>query len=500
MTMIRKNPLALATTLLIHQSAFASVEQFFQDSSVDLKWKVNYYDISGESTANIPIKKQELLALNSNLAPISGLLPDSVDAQVKRDMSIKDSGTSVWVNWQSGWLLDHFAVELETQGAGIFDQTGENIVTATATLPVVGQQTIPQRADNPYYYMRDADENFIGKIGNANLRLKLGEEDAHVQLVAGRFTPTIYDLLHRPDEIYYGMHQVYQGASVQGHYKWSWGSVNPWFNYFTGFSSEYNEGTVDFKDDLKDNFKGDYLNGSYNEIYNIGFHTVTDYFTSSASLSYAEDYLSNGIIEIYSGIPYSLLGWGEASEDAKHRIKYMVKYGFEKGKGVNSGHKTDVWEAAIGVEHGNFDILTGITQIGDESFAGFDTQDGSSAGGGTAVWGDVAILNPFDRAGQRTYFAVGGYNLDGFNLPGWRVQGVIASAHDTDLAELSLKDRLRTPKEDYTEVNLDIIYGKNGYQGEGMSYLLKIGKDNNFDAFGFGFFIEYNGDLTKFMD
>ncbi len=92
------------------------------------------------------------------------------------------------------------------------------------------------------------------------------------------------------------------------------------------------------------------------------------------------------------------------------------------------------------------------------------------------MWGDVAILNTFVLAGQRTYFLVGGYNLDGWNLPNWRIQGVIANANDTDLSKLSLVDRISTSKEDYTEYNLDIVYGKNGYQGDGMSYLLKIGK------------------------
>lgn len=495
--MIRISPLAIATAAILHTSAYASVEQFFEDSTVDLKWKVNYYNIEGEGNGQIPVTGDELAALTG--IP-SSMLPDSVMADIETEMSIKDFGTSAWINWRSGWLFDHIGVELEYQGAGLFDQSGEFSAQASAlgtTLPAM-------TADNPYFYGADADETYVGKLGNANLRLKMGETDSETQLVVGRFTPTIYNLLHRPDEIYYGMHQVYEGASIQGNYQWSWGMIQPWINYFTGYSNEWNEDTVNFKDDLNPNSQastlfGPYLSGSFDEIYNVGFHTVTDYYTSSASWSYAEDYLSNGIIEIYSGIPYSLLGWGDESEDGDYYIKYMGKYGFEKGKGVNSEHKTDVWEFAIGVQHGNFDILTGVTQIGDETFAGFETQDGMTAGGGTAVWGDVAILNKFDQAGQRTYFAVGGYNLDGWNLPSWRVQGVYAMARDTDLSKLTLMERLQTPNEDYYEMNLDIIYAKNGYQGEGMSYLLKLGKDNNFDGFGFGFFVEYNGDITQLV-
>ncbi len=502
--MNRLTPLALTIASLISIPASASLTNFFQDSTVDLKWKVNYYDIEGEGSGNIPVSRDELVALAPGLAPIYGLLPESIDAGIKNDMSINDFGTSAWINWRSGWLFDTVGVELEYQAAGIFDQSGEVTTDATATLPVIGPQTISMTNPNPYFYGSDAEETYAGKIGNANLRLKFGDPDAEVQFLVGRFTPTIYDLLHRPDEIYYGLHQVYEGASIQGNFEWSWGMIQPWFNYFTGYSNEWNEETVNFKDDLDDNYdgfwNGGYLKGGYDEIYNIGFHTVTDYYTSSASYSYAEDYLSNGIIEIYSGIPYSTIGLGDAQGDKDHYIKYMVKYGAEKGQGdLNKDHETDVWEAAIGLQHGNLDFLAGVTQIGDEQFIGFDTQDGMNAGGGTAVWGDVAILNQFDLAGQRTYFLVGGYNLTAFDLPKWRIQGVVANANDTNLDKLDLFTRIASPNEDYTEYNIDILYSDNGYQGDGMSYLLKLGKDDNFDAFGFGFFIEYNGDLAKLV-
>jgi hypothetical protein len=491
--MNKLSTLALTVGCALAFNAQADAGTFFTDSSLDLKWRVNYYDIEGEGAkSKIPVSAEE--------AAMLGLpLPFGVEAELDRDMSINDFGTAAWLNWHSGWLANFFAIEAQYQGAAIFEQSGMFNTDASVDLSqfMMGTQTLSISQGNPYFYRPDADASYVGKLGNANARFRLGEDENNTQLVVGRFTPTIYDLLHRPDTIYYALHQVYEGLSVQGQYQWSWGEINPWVNYYTGYSSEYNEKTVNFKDDLDQNYQGSYLSGAFESIYNVGFHTVTDYFTSSASLSYAEDFLSNGIIEVYSGIPYSTFGVGNAEYDKDHFVKYMVKYGFEQGKGVNAEHDTDVWELAAGLQHGNLDFLVGVTQIGDQKFVGFDTQDGMNAGGGTAVWGDMAILNSFDLPGQRTYFLVGGYNFEAFGLPGWRVQGVVADANNTDIEQLSLFDRLLAPNEDYTEYNLDIMYTSNGYQGDGMSYVLKLGKDTNFDAFGFGLFIEYNGDLTE---
>jgi len=482
-------PIAMAVASALSFNSSVSASDFFADSTLDVKLKLNYYDIKGEVDAkNVPV----------NLAEVGG--PNyQANADINYDMSINDAGTSAWVTWRSGWLADTVGVELEYQGAFIFDQSGE----LNGGISVPGMGSMPISADNPYYYGQDADESHVGKLGNANLRFKFGAPQQELQIMVGRFTPTIYDLLHRPDEIYYGMHQVYEGVNIEGHYEFAQGFIDPWVRYMTGYSNEWNTGTVRFKNDIDDVYydENGLLQDGFDEIINVGFHTETDILTASASYSYAPDYLSNGIIEVYSGIPYSLLGWGSAENDADHYIKYMLKYGFENGLGENNdAHKTDVYEFAIGLQHGNLDFLAGVTQNGDETFYGFETGDGMNAGGGTAVWGDVAILNTFKLAGQRTYFLVGGLNLDGFDLPNWRVQGVVANANDTDLSALRVSDRIATPNEDYTEVNLDIIYAKNGYQGEGMSYVLKFGADDNYNAFGVGAFIEYNGDVTKMFD
>lgn len=472
-----KLQLAIVASSAICCTPLANASDFFGDSTLDTKWKFNYYDIQMEPDASIDIANA--------VAP-------GVDATVNvDDTSIEDYGTSVWLNWQSGWIADTIGVELESQLAYAFDQSGT--VEGSYSVPAFGMSQNTE-SDNPYFYMGDTDRHNIGKLGNANLRFKFGTEKNETQVMVGRFTPTIYDLLHRPDEIYYGMHQVYEGVNMEGHYEWSWGMMEPWVRYMTGYSGEYNLNTIRFKDDLDD----DEGYGSFDEIINVGFHTETDYYTSSASFSYAPDYQSNGIIEIYSAIPYSYIGLGDEAGDKDHYIKYMVKYGAESGLGsLNNDHRTDVYEFAVGLVHGDLDFLAGMSQIGDESFRGFLTQDnGYSAGGGTAIWGDVAILNTFDNAGQRTFFLTGGYNV----TPHWRVQGVVAHARDTDLDTIRNDDgNYSIFKENYTEVNLDIVYGENGYQGEGMSYLLKLGQDNNFNAFGFGFFVEYNGDLLKFL-
>ena len=485
-------PIAIAVASALSFNHSVSASEFFGDATFDVKWKVNYYDIKGDVEAkNVPVNLAEL-----------GSIDYPTTADVNYDMSIKDAGTSAWLRWQSGWIANTVGVELEYQGAFIFDQSGRLEGETTAATPM-GPMSLTITSDNPYYYGQNADETHVGKLGNANLRLKFGGDDQQVQVMFGRFTPSIYDLLHRPDEIYYGMHQVYEGINIEGHYAWASGMIDPWLRYMTGYSNEWNTGTVRFNDDIDDLYydENNMLQDGFDEIINVGFHTETEVLTASASYSYAADYLSNGIIEVYSGIPYSYIGLGDVSEDADHYLKYMLKYGFEKGLGDNNeDHKTDVYEFAIGLQHGNLDFLAGVTQNGDESFYGFETGDGMNAGGGTAVWGDVAILNTFKLAGQRTYFLVGGLDLDGLDLAGWRIQGVIANANDTDLAALRVADRVATPNEDYTEANLDIIYAKNGYQGEGMSYVLKFGKDDNYNAFGFGAFIEYNGDVTNMFD
>ena len=103
------------------------------------------------------------------------------------------------------------------------------------------------------------------------------------------------------------------------------------------------------------------------------------------------------------------------------------------------------------------------------------------------------MINSFDLANQRTYFVVGGYDLDSAGLPKWRFQGVAAMAKNTDLNKLTLQQKLGgAKKEDYTEINLELLYN---YGGEGMSYRLMIGTDTNYNLSGFGLFFEYNTDV-----
>ena len=318
----------------------------------------------------------------------------------------------------------------------------------------------------------------------------MGDNDNFAKLSVGRFTPTVYNLLHRPDYIYGALHDVYEGAALTGELNWSWGMVQPWFNYFTGFSNMHSTKTLRFKDDLIDS--KDF--GSFDEIYNIGYHSETDYFVSSASFSVAPDYQRNGIIELYTGIPLNYLS-GDTSGDPSKILKFLVKYGMEEGTGpLNSNHKTDVVEFGVGIDTGDFDMLVGVTKIGDESFRGFQTQDGYKAGGGTAVWGDLAVFNAFDLAGQNTFFVFGGYDLDNVGFQKWRIQGIAAMVTDTDRSKLSPVQKLLVAQEDYTEINLELAYN---YLGEGLGYRLLVGTDTNMKGLGFGLFFEYNTDLLK---
>lgn len=470
--------LAVATSLL-SCTTLASWENFIDDSEFTAKAKVNYYNISGD------IKGAGLDGVRN---PFPNQPPLSVSSDY--EMTMDEIGTSLWADWQSGFLFDLIGVQVGMQAAA------PNLHSEGS---MVGSQTmmgIEMPVDEQYcrFYEGDCDEQSISKLGNANIRLRYTDGENYSQIAVGRYTPTIYNLLHRPDYTYYAMHQIYEGVSYTGHYEWSWGLIEPWVNYMTGYSSEHSTDTVDFKDDLVDEMHDGMLDGviydSYDEIYNVGFHTITDYFTSSASLSRAPDFLDNGIIEIYSGFPLDWFVGDFASQDRENIFKFMVKYGFEEGKGKNnSDHKTDVTEFAVGLQQGNLDFLVGMTQIGEASFRGFDTQDGYNAGGGTAVWGDMAVMNTFDNANQKTLFLVGGYDLDGVGLEGFRVQGVVASAKNTDLDKLRY-DRLNITREDYTEVNVELLYTPADYQG--LSYRLLLGADDNMKADGIGIFIEYN--------
>lgn len=469
--MNKLSPLFCAVTLALSASAaHASFDNFIGDSTLDTKFRTIYYDMQ--------------MDYKKSFDPGIGA---TIDYDV--EASIEDLGASIWLNYQSGWLFNMVGVELGYQGAAIAFQDGTIDGTDT-TFGGMANFSVP----SVQFYQTDPDADTVGKLANANLRLRLGDDDNNVQMKVGRFTPTIYDLLHRPDISYYALSTVYEGAQLAGDLTWDWGTINPWFNYFSGFSSEHSTDTIQFRD-LDSNAQYD----AFDAIYNVGFHTETDYFTASASYSYAEDYLSNGILEVYSGVPLSMLGFNTNDDD--YFIKYMLKYGMEKGLGtVNQDHATDVTEFAIGLQAGGLDFLVGITQIGDDSFYGFETQDGYNAGGGTAVWGDMALLNTFKYASQQTLFLVGGYNLNAFDLPNWRIQTTVAAGSDIDLGSLSAADAAAVNQADYTETEIDLIYSHNGYQGEGLSVRLTYGQDNNFNAKGVGVWLEYNGDVLKAFD
>ncbi|WP_422447197.1 MULTISPECIES: hypothetical protein [unclassified Endozoicomonas] len=454
----------LMSSMAVASCANASVDAFLQDSTLDMKAKVNIYNLSGTHD------------FNSKNAPISGTAKINMD----------EIGSSLWLDWQSGYLFDVIGVQLGYLGAAP-NLRQKGYVRGSMSM---GPITLPVSSDYGRYYEDDTKDKLVGKLGNANVQVRLGDQDNYGKLSVGRFTPTIYNLLHRPDYTYGALHEVYEGASLTGQYQWDWGMIQPWANYFTGYSDIHSTKTVNFKDDLKDN--KDF--GSYDEIYNVGFHTVTDYYVSSASYSVAPDFQKNGIIEVYSGIPIGFLT-GSDNYDSSKIIKFLVKYGMEEGDGTrNSDHKTDVTEFGIGLDTGDFDILFGVTQIGEDSFRGFGTQNGRKAGGGTAVWGDMAVVNSFDLANQRTYFVVGGYDLDSVGLQKWRFQGVAAMATDTDLSKLSFNQEMLSPEKDYTEINLELLHN---YGGEGLSYRFMVGADTNLDLTGFGIFLEYNTDILK---
>ena len=458
----------ILSTLTLTTSAFASWESFIGDSTLETKAKVNIYDIKG--------------AYDSEIFEI-GNRP----VKTSNEISMEEIGVSLWGNWQSGYLFDVLGVELGYLAAG------PNLYNDGYTKAQFNIGAWPLgKMSNPYgrFYEGSSSDKLIGKLGNANAQLRVGDNDNFAKLSVGRFTPTVFNLLHRPDYIYGALHDVYEGAALTGELNWSWGMVQPWFNYFTGFSNMHSTKTLRFKDDLIDG--KDF--GSFDEIYNIGYHSETDYFVSSASYSVAPDYQRNGIIELYTGIPLSYLA-GDTSGDTSKILKFLVKYGMEEGTGpLNSDHKTDVVEFGVGIDTGDFDMLVGVSKIGDESFRGFQTQNGYKAGGGTAVWGDLAVFNAFDLAGQSTFFVFGGYDLDNVGFQKWRIQGIAAMVTDTDRSKLNPMQKVLVAQEDYTEINLELSYN---HLGEGLGYRILVGADTNMKGLGVGLFFEYNTDLLN---
>ena len=458
----------ILSTLTLTTSAFASWESFIGDSTLETKAKVNIYDIKG--------------AYDSEIFKI-GNRP----VKTSNEISMEEIGVSLWGNWQSGYLFDVLGVELGYLAAGpnLYNDGYTKAQFNIGAWPV-------GKMSNPYgrFYEGSSSDKLIGKLGNANAQLRVGDNDNFAKLSVGRFTPTVFNLLHRPDYIYGALHDVYEGAALTGELNWSWGMVQPWFNYFTGFSNMHSTKTLRFKDDLIDG--KDF--GSFDEIYNIGYHSETDYFVSSASYSVAPDYQRNGIIELYTGIPLSYLS-GDTSGDPSNILKFLVKYGMEEGTGpLNSNHKTDVVEFGVGIDTGDFDMLVGVSKIGDESFRGFQTQDGYKAGGGTAVWGDLAVFNAFDLAGQNTFFVFGGYDLDNVGFQKWRIQGIAAMVTETDRSKLNPMQKVLVAQEDYTEINLELSYN---HLGEGLGYRILVGADTNMRGLGVGLFFEYNTDLLN---
>ena len=286
----------LAASMTAATCANASFESFINDSSLDLKGKANFYKLKG---------KQDFSFKQVPGSQVNPLLPDAVkfDASGTSEINMDEFGASLWMDWQSGYLFDVVGVQLGYQAAGPnLRQKGYSHLSMKGTgapMPI----NVSQRSDYGRFYEADQSSNLVGKFSNANIQFRLGDDDNHGMLSVGRFTPTIYNLLHRPDYTYYAMHEVYEGAAITGQYEWSWGMIQPWANYFTGYSDAHHTSTVNFSKELKD----DIGYGSFDEIYNYGFHTETDYFTSSASYSVAPGYQKNGIIEVYTGIPIGML-------------------------------------------------------------------------------------------------------------------------------------------------------------------------------------------------
>ena len=446
--------IALATFATTVQAA-DDLESFWNESKLDLKARsaliqMNPNDVVIDNQYDAGTAAALLLAsgntafgsdlitvatvLGSNpafLAQATAGINAGLKSQVEKQGKLDQSGSALWLQFESGYFYDVIGFDLGFQGA--LKHTKED---ESSKLIIASQ-----------------DDDSYSRLSSARLKLRYGSEDLFAKAYYGRYS--------NADETDYLMDETDEGFGFSAHY--------------TDFSLSY-----DVSHATAGNTESELQERDTPE-QTIALAYQSDVGKASITREMTKDVVTNDAFSAASGVPLSFLGLPVASENlTDYLLIAQVDYA------------TETQDATPDAKLNQYEIML-ATKLRGLTIAASYNQAGEDGGADVANLVDKALINDYDMPGQTTITYALALEGEMIKLPGLSVSAVYLDSKNVDMTVVPTSYKL-TGDESFTEFLVDTKYSfsEDSFLN-GLMLRAVVGKETNqANVSGYGLYVEYN--------
>ena len=486
--------LILSTIARADQSAW---DKFIDDSTLDMDIRVIAASMSPNNVAinnNFTPDKATNFLFTSGMidsTPLAGMSPDQVKAYlsdnrdvldslsnqvntaltktVKKNGEVKQSGTSYWFEFESGYLGDVFGFDLGYQGTTQFFNKAEGV------------------------FLLEGDDTQHNRLSTARAKIRIGDEKRHVSIKYGR---------GRNERLHFGREQeLYFFDKMYGGLELSFKLDN--YDFYALSFDEYGH----FKRTSKVRKAKDYQHhkkANFKRINSVGFEYTPEYGAFKFANTWTKDYMNTSSIEVSTGIPMSYLGADIPSDKLMdYLLVFQVNYDWQDAKKdfVNEhgkalpDHDSTNYEIMVGAQLDSALFAVSLTQNGKNGF--YET--GLQSGDRTSSLRDEALINNFNAPDQKIITFAANYNGKNLNLPGLDLSAIILYSTNIDMDRVLKSGDVGyylTGDSEFTESLFEARYAIQEGKFEGLSFRVVSGYESNrANVMGVAGWIEYKKQL-----
>ncbi len=408
---------------------------------------------------------QILSEIPEALANVNAAINAAAAADVQKGGNIDQGGSSLWLEYESGYLFDMIGFDLGYQG-GI-----KSYNDGTGTL------------------ILDSQTDKLSRLSTARVKVKIGSEEKNFAIKAGR--GRVERLHYGTDNEEYLLDKTYEATEISA----NWGIHSIYGISATGIgdviSSEIHK--IDDYAHLKA--------AGVDRINTLGYDLNSDYGSINLAHSFADDYLSTTSFAGNTGVPLAWLGAPISDENEyNYLLLAQLNYNMQVAgdKFINEygvalpNHKADQYEIMIGAQLGNLLLATSFNQVGDKSFYDIAPE----IGGGVTNLPGWALINDWNLAEQETLSFIALYNAETFGLPELDISFIYFDSSNINknrtLSEGNVGYYL-TGEEEFTEYFVDVRYTIQEGLFDGLMLRGVVGAETNqAKVDGYAVWIEYN--------
>ncbi|MFT7418564.1 MAG: hypothetical protein ACI9PX_000556, partial [Reinekea sp.] len=304
--------------------------------------------------------------------PFGPAVNSLLEAQVEQEGELNQSGSALWLHFESAYLYDVIGFDLGFQGAvkhAKEDQSSKLIIASQ-------------------------DDDGYSRLSSARVKLRYGNEELFAKGYYGRYSAA--------DETDYLMDESDDGYGLSTHYQ--------------DFALSYDvvsASAAKTESDLQDRATDEQT---------ISFAYSSDFGKANITREMTEDVLTNDSISVASGIPLSFLGLPVATESIRD---YLLI--------AQLDYATESQDALPSAELNQYEIML-ATKLGGVTLAASYNQAGKDGGADVANIVDKALINAYDLPDQTTLsYAL---SIDGamISAPGLSVSVVYFDSKNIDMA------------------------------------------------------------------